>query len=105
MTYGDYTGPDKPDKGTEGGSCNRRLCQAPGAIWFNHGSHSWYCPDCRSDIENDEFNRREWERHFYPKKEHPMFETREMIDSRAGKNADIEHMEAVKCSPGSPSPS
>lgn len=23
MAYGDYNGPNKPDKGQEGGSCNR----------------------------------------------------------------------------------
>ena len=82
MTYGDYTGPDKHDKGKEGGSCNRTLCQAPGATWFNHGSRSWYCADCRRDIERA--NRRDWDANFRPDAGHPMFETREMIQSRSG---------------------
>ncbi len=82
MSYGDYNGPDKPDKGMENGSCNRRLCQAPNAIWFNHGSSAWYCKDCRRDIENDMFNARDWQQNFLPKRGHPMFETREMMDAR-----------------------
>lgn len=28
MAYGDYVGPGKPNKGAEGGACNRQRCQA-----------------------------------------------------------------------------
>lgn len=82
MSYGDYDGPDKADKGYEGGSCNRGRCQASPAIWYNHGSFKWYCADCRKDIEFDSFNMRDWRRNFEPKLGHQMFETREMIDAR-----------------------
>ena len=41
-----YTGPNKPDKGLEDGSCNRTACQAPGATWFNHSTRAWYCRPC-----------------------------------------------------------
>ena len=82
MAYGDYSGPDKPDKGQEGGSCNRTLCQASRAIWYNHGSHSWYCADCRTDIEFDSFNWRDWQTNHKPTCGHPMFETRKMIEDR-----------------------
>jgi hypothetical protein len=53
MAYGDYDGPNKPNKGHEDGACNRTLCQAEPAIWWNHGSHSWYCADCARDIGGD----------------------------------------------------
>lgn len=33
-------------KGTYLGNCNRTACQAPGAVWWNFGSRSWYCRDC-----------------------------------------------------------
>lgn len=82
MPYGSYDGPDKADKGKEGGSCNRSLCQDPGAIWYNHGSHAWYCPSCRDTIEFDSFNLAHWRRDFEPKCGHPMFETREMMEKR-----------------------
>lgn len=82
MAYGDYNGPDKPDKGQEGGSCNRRLCQAPSAEWYNHGSYAWYCEDCRVTIQFDSFNYRNWQANHQPKCGHPQFETREMMDAR-----------------------
>lgn len=82
MAYGDYDGPDKPEKGHEGGSCNRRLCQASPALWYNHGSMSWYCEDCRHEIENDVVNKADWLLNFFPKRGHPMFETREMMKAR-----------------------
>ncbi len=82
MAYGDYNGPNKADKGMENGSCNRTRCQSPGAIWYNHGSHAWYCPDCRRDIQFDLFNLRHWEREWQPRVGHPMFETREMMNAR-----------------------
>lgn len=82
MAYGDYSGPDKADKGNEGGSCNRSRCQATPALWWNHGSHSWYCAECADQIGNDEMNRREWKLRFEPRLKHPMFETREMMRAR-----------------------
>lgn len=30
-----------PDKGMRGGSCNREACQAPGATYYNFGTHKW----------------------------------------------------------------
>ncbi|MBY3263824.1 hypothetical protein HFO15_19550 [Rhizobium laguerreae] len=82
MAYGDYDGPNKPDKGHEGGSCNRTRCQANPARWYNHGSYSWYCDSCRYQIEFDGFNLRDWQTHYQPRLKHPMFETREMMDAR-----------------------
>lgn len=82
MPYGSYNGPNKADKGKEGGSCNRTLCQDSPANWFNHGSYSWYCASCRRDIEFDRFNLRNWQQNHQPKCGHPMFETREMMDER-----------------------
>lgn len=84
MAYGDYDGPDKADKGQEGGSCNRTRCQAPNAVWWNHGSYSWYCKDCAIEIGNDTVNYRSWMADFYPRCNHPMFETREMMNAREG---------------------
>lgn len=81
MAYGDYDGPNKPDKGREGGSCNRTLCQCSPAIWYNHGSLSWYCEDCKRDIGDDHINKRDWDRNF-SHLGHPMFETREMMKAR-----------------------
>jgi hypothetical protein len=36
----------KADKGLEGGSCNRRACQAPNAIYYNKSTRAWYCECC-----------------------------------------------------------
>lgn len=82
MAYGDYDGPDKADKGHEGGSCNRSRCQAAPALWYNHGSYSWYCADCRRDIQFDRLNLRDWQTNWEPRVGHPMFETREQMDQR-----------------------
>lgn len=82
MSYGDYNGPNKADKGQEGGSCNRTLCQAPDAIWFNHGSHAWYCADCREAIEFDHVNFLHWKTRWQTECGHPQFETRAMMDER-----------------------
>lgn len=82
MAYGDYDGPDKADKGKEGGSCNRSRCQAPQAVWWNHGSFSWYCESCMRDIYDD-WAKRMWKKDF-PNVDYPMFETREMMDKREG---------------------
>jgi len=83
MAYGDYDGPDKPDKGHEGGSCNRGRCQDAPANWYNHGSHKWYCRQCAVDIGQDRFNLRDWQSNYQPRLGHPMFETRDMIDARS----------------------
>lgn len=82
MAYGDYEGPNKPDKGHEDGSCNRTRCQASPAAWYNHGSYSWYCADCKRDIGDDHVNKRGWERDWQPKVGHPQFETRAMMTAR-----------------------
>lgn len=84
MAYGDLPldAPCKPNKGLEGGACNRRSCQAEPALWFNHGSHSWYCDDCRNDIQFDSINLRDWTYRFEPHCGHPQFETREMMNER-----------------------
>ncbi|RKF23344.1 hypothetical protein D6851_02410 [Altericroceibacterium spongiae] len=74
--------PEKPNKGKEGGACNRRSCQAEPANWYNHGSNHWYCSDCRRDIEFDNFNLRDWQTNWQPHVGHPMFETREMMNER-----------------------
>lgn len=81
MAYGDYDGPDKPDKGLEGGSCNRQRCQAAPACWYNHGMDKWYCVDCRNAIQFDNVNFLAWT--LDTRNTHPMFETREMLDERA----------------------
>ena len=82
MAYGDYDGPDKPNKGQEGGACNRQRCQAEPANWYNHGSHAWYCDDCARDIGQDSFNLRDWQLNYEPYCKHPMFETREQMDAQ-----------------------
>ena len=79
MAYGDYDGPNKPDKGKEGGSCNRTRCQCSPARWYNHGSFSWYCDDCKRDIGRA--NDAHWAGStYYPG--HPMFETRAEMNAR-----------------------
>lgn len=84
MTYGDLPldAPEKPNKGQEGGACNRRACQAEPALWWNHGSHSWYCEDCARDIGQDMVNRVNWDTRHRPLCGHAMFETREEITAR-----------------------
>ncbi|AHC30545.1 hypothetical protein CC53_gp128 [Rhizobium phage vB_RleS_L338C] len=82
MAYGDYNGPDKPDKGHEGGSCNRGRCQSSPALYYNHGSFSWYCLDCRNQIALDPVNRRSWQKDFEPTCHHQQFETRAEMDKR-----------------------
>lgn len=83
--------PEKPNKGHEGGACNRRSCQAEPALWWNHGSYSWYCADCARDIGDDVVNARTWPLEFprlFPgRKLHPMFETRAMMDARKADDA------------------
>lgn len=78
MAYGDYDGPDKPDKGKEGGSCNRTRCQSAPALWYNHGSYAWYCQSCKDQIY-DFWGQRRWALEF--PNAGPMFETRAMMDA------------------------
>ena len=82
MPWPEYTGPDKANKGMEGGACNRFQCQDEPANWYNHGSFKWYCDNCREAIQFDHVNLRDWELRWQPKLGHPMFETREQIDAR-----------------------
>ena len=84
MAYGDLPldAPCKPNKGKEDGACNRQSCQAEPARWHNHGSLSWYCDDCRKDIQFDSFNLRDWQLNWQPRLGHPMFETRQQMDAR-----------------------
>ncbi len=84
MPFGDLSldAPEKENKGLENGACNVRSCQAEPANWYNHGSHAWYCEECRSQIQFDPVNFRDWTHNWLPKIGHAMFETREMIDER-----------------------
>jgi hypothetical protein len=88
MPWPDYIGPLKPNKGYEGGACNRELCQDEPADWYNHGSGRWYCEPCRRTIQFDSFNLGDWQLTWEPKKGHPMFETRAMMDTREKAAAD-----------------
>jgi hypothetical protein len=81
MSYGDYDGPDKPNKGEENGACMRQRCQAEPAIWYNHGSFRWYCSDCARDIGQDHVNLRHWDRDWRPKLGHAQFQPREQMDN------------------------
>jgi hypothetical protein len=85
MAYGDYDGPNKSNKGKEGGACNRTRCQAEPALWYNHGMYEWYCEDCRNQIEFDPVNHRGWKRDWFPTCQHPQFETREMMTARGAR--------------------
>ncbi len=76
--------PCKPNKGLEGGACNRQSCQAEPALWYNHGSYAWYCDDCRQSIQFDSFNLRNWQLRHQPECGHPQFETRAQMDARKG---------------------
>jgi hypothetical protein len=77
--------PLKPNKGKEGGACNRRSCQKEPALWYNHGSYAWYCDECRRDIQFDPVNHRDWELRWKPECGHDQFETRQMIIEREAK--------------------
>lgn len=89
MAYGDLSldAPLKPNKGLEGGACNRQSCQAEPALYYNHGSGAWYCVDCKRDIGEDWVNKRSWELTQRLTLGHAMFETREEIDARKAKAA------------------
>jgi hypothetical protein len=91
---GNYTGPDKIDKGREGGSCNQSYCQDSPADYYNHYSGawyyneysgSWYCENCRRQIAIvNKSNYNDWKDNYYPNCKHPMFETRAEINARGG---------------------
>lgn len=50
-SYGEK--PLSPDKGKEGGSCNRRACQAPhSAFCYNRVMDAWYCRECANAINH-----------------------------------------------------
>lgn len=87
MAYGDISldVPCKPNKGKEGGACNRRSCQSEPALWYNHGMYEWYCHDCAIAIGQDHVNLRGWMADWYPRLGHPQFETREQMDARQAK--------------------
>jgi hypothetical protein len=84
MAYGDLPidAPCKPNKGREGGACNRQRCQAEPALWYNHGSRAWYCDDCARDIGQDHVNLRDWNLRWKPNCGHDQFETRAQMDAR-----------------------
>ena len=84
MAYGDYDGPNKPNKGVEGGACNRTSCQAEPALWHNLGTSRWYCADCAHDIGQDPVNLRDWKLNYEHRYGRPMFATREMLDAIKG---------------------
>lgn len=77
------------NKGKENGCCNRSSCLGEGAIWYNHGSYSWYCTGCMTWIYDD-WAKANWIKDF-PNVMHPMFETREMMDIRTGKENTSVH--------------
>lgn len=52
MMATEYQGPDKPDKGQRGGSCNRSACQQAGATFYNTSTMRWYCPACAAKINH-----------------------------------------------------
>lgn len=89
MAYGDLPmdAPCKPNKGLEGGACNRQRCQAEPADWYNHGNYAWYCGDCRDDIGGDHVNLHHWQTRRQPECGHPQFETRAQMDARQPKDA------------------
>lgn len=48
---------DNPDKGSHGGSCNRRACMRPkSALWFNSATKSYYCVDCAEMINEANYS-------------------------------------------------
>jgi hypothetical protein len=84
MAYGDLPigAPHKPNKGKEGGACNRERCQAEPANFYNHGSYAWYCETCATDIGLEHVNLRVWNARWRPKCGHAQFETRKEMDAR-----------------------
>lgn len=98
MSYGDLPpgAAHKPNKGLEGGACNRERCQAEPALFYNHGSYSWYCADCARDIGQDPVNRYDWELNWRPRCGHAQFETREELDEREARIKTVDsQIEAI----------
>jgi hypothetical protein len=52
MSYLAREKPEHPDKGKDGGRCNRRACQEPGAYYYNSGTRKYYCWVCAKLIQN-----------------------------------------------------
>ena len=40
----------KPEKGKESGICNRTACDNNNAVFYNHSTRMWYCPECAKMI-------------------------------------------------------
>lgn len=50
-------------KGQYGEECNITACQKPNsAFWYNHFNHQYYCESCANRLNNDEFNKRDYQR-------------------------------------------
>lgn len=50
-------------KGEYGQECNITACQKPNsAYWYNHFNQKYYCEDCASRLNNDEYNKRDAQR-------------------------------------------
>lgn len=50
-------------KGDYGQECNITACQKPNsAYWYNHFNQKYYCEDCASRLNNDEYNKRDAQR-------------------------------------------
>jgi len=45
------------EKGEEFGECNRTVCHAGPAIYFNNSTEKWYCVSCAMDIQEFENTR------------------------------------------------
>jgi hypothetical protein len=57
---GNHEGPNRPDKGLEGGACNVTACQLPNsATWYNHSTQRWYCRTCAVELNrvNSDFRQ------------------------------------------------
>jgi hypothetical protein len=44
--------PDPKLKGLFGGNCNRQACQKPGAVYYNHSTRLYYCPNCAHTLNS-----------------------------------------------------
>lgn len=45
-----HTGYRAVPAGTKGGPCNRSICRAPDAQWWNSSTQAYYCAKCAYDI-------------------------------------------------------
>lgn len=48
--------PIKEDKGDYNGSCNRTVCQKPGAVYYNHSTRKHYCKACANLINKENYS-------------------------------------------------